>query len=269
MSRTSLPSLLSSLRLTPNLPPQSWYLVAGVTLSSLNRPNDIAHVFEYAIEKDGGSAASQLAIARRLRESLIKAAPIGGLPKSINALFALKRVTPQSLLDQPLEYSPTKRSLELYDVPTSRILQRGQTFFDQIYGAVSKRVMGQMDRSGTEDLGITARLMYGYVLSNTNLLNPAESSFVLIAGLIPEDGHLKGALNNGASVAEVRAVREVVVRLCEAYGMTRLGEDTATGWGCYSLEAQVYTDFGLAEALATAELVDKIMLIYDLLEQER
>lgn len=81
MSRTSLPSLLSSLRLTPNLPPQSWYLVAGVTLSSLNRPNDIAHVFEYAIEKDGGSAASQLAIARRLRESLIKAAPIGGLPK--------------------------------------------------------------------------------------------------------------------------------------------------------------------------------------------
>lgn len=37
----------------------------------------------------------------------------------------------------------------------------------------------------------------------------------------------------------------------------------------YSLEAQVYTDFGLAEALATAELVDKIMLIYDLLEQER
>lgn len=107
--------------------------------------------------------------------------------QSINALFALKRVTPQSLLDQPLEYSPTKRSLELYDVPTSRILQRGQTFFDQIYGAVSKRVMGQMDRSGTEDLGITARLMYGYVLSNTNLLNPAESSFVLIAGLIPED----------------------------------------------------------------------------------
>lgn len=47
--------------------------------------------------------------------------------------------------------------------------------------------MGQMDRSGTEDLGIVARLMYGYILSNTNVLSAAESSFVLIAGLIPQD----------------------------------------------------------------------------------
>ena len=47
--------------------------------------------------------------------------------------------------------------------------------------------MGQMDRSGTEDLGITARLMYGYILSNTSVLTAAESSLVLIAGLIPQD----------------------------------------------------------------------------------
>ena len=47
--------------------------------------------------------------------------------------------------------------------------------------------MGGMDRSGTEDLGLTARLMYGYILSNTNVLTAAESSYVLIAGLIPQD----------------------------------------------------------------------------------
>lgn len=44
-----------------------------------------------------------------------------------------------------------------------------------------------MDHSGTEDLGITARLMYGYVLSNMNVLNAAETSYVLLAGLIPQD----------------------------------------------------------------------------------
>ncbi|KAL8921715.1 MAG: hypothetical protein Q9208_005645 [Pyrenodesmia sp. 3 TL-2023] len=237
MAKNLLPSLLPSLRATPNLPPQSWYLIAGVTLSTLNRTADIPHVFHHAIEQDGVSAEQRLAIARRMREALVKAAAVGGLPKSINALFALKQATPPSLLDQPLEYSPTQRSAELYDVPASKILSRGQSFFDQIYGKVSKRVMGQMDRSGTEDLGITARLMYGYVLSNSSVLTPAESSFVLIAGLIPQDvnpqlkGHLKGALNNGASVAEVRAVRDVVVRLCEASGMTRLGEDSTNGWG--------------------------------------
>jgi hypothetical protein len=66
-------------------------------------------------------------------------------------------------------------------------MQRGQSFFDMVYGKVSKRVMGQMDRSGTEDLGLTARLMYGYILSNTSILSATESSFVLIAGLIPQD----------------------------------------------------------------------------------
>ena len=47
--------------------------------------------------------------------------------------------------------------------------------------------MGQMDRSGTEDLGLVARLMYGYILSNTRVLSPSDSSFVLLAGLIPQD----------------------------------------------------------------------------------
>lgn len=75
----------------------------------------------------------------------------------------------------------------MHDVPSSQVLYRGQVFFDRIYGKVSKRVMGQMDRSGTEDLGLTARLMYGYLLSNTGVLSQAETSFVLIAGLIPQD----------------------------------------------------------------------------------
>lgn len=47
--------------------------------------------------------------------------------------------------------------------------------------------MGQLDRSGTEDLGILARLMYGYILSNTSVLSAAETSYVLLAGLIPQD----------------------------------------------------------------------------------
>ena len=55
--------------------------------------------------------------------------------------------------------------------------------------------MGQMDRSGTEDLGITARLMYGYILSNTSVLTAAETSYVLLAGLIPQDVGLQQPLS--------------------------------------------------------------------------
>ena len=91
------------------------------------------------------------------------------------------------LQDEPLGFSPTNRRTEIYDMNSSYILHRGLAFFDQVYGKVSKRVMGQMDRSGTGDLGLTARLIYGYLLSNTSILTAVETSYVLIAGLIPQD----------------------------------------------------------------------------------
>merc|ERR1712000_321238 len=140
---------------------------------------------------------------------------------------------------------PSQRFKDVYQTSPSEVLERGQTFFNQIYGKISRRVMGQMDRSGAEDLGLMARLTYGYVLSNTDILTPAETSFVLIASLIPQDvnpqlkGHLRGALNGGASVEEVRAVRDVVIKICEASGMKRLSEDAVGGWGWRSEVATV------------------------------
>ena len=61
--------------------------MTGVTLSVLNLPHEIPYVFRHAIDKGPGSRDSnpehdeQLEIARKMREALIKAAPIGGLPK--------------------------------------------------------------------------------------------------------------------------------------------------------------------------------------------
>jgi hypothetical protein len=81
------PSLLHSLRTYPNLPSNTWYFITGVTLSILNRPDEIPKVFQHAMEKaplQPGQALKhdeQLMIARRLREALVKAAAIGGLPK--------------------------------------------------------------------------------------------------------------------------------------------------------------------------------------------
>ncbi|SPN98799.1 uncharacterized protein DNG_01840 [Cephalotrichum gorgonifer] len=237
------PSLISAIRCHPHLPRNAWPFIAATTLSVLNRPDEIPKVYKHAIEHGQGQTESvpgkdeQLAISRRMREALIKSGAVGGLPKAINALLALKAVTPPDLIDEPNAFSPTHRPTDVYDTPSSQILRRGQTFFDMVYGKVAKRIMGQMDRSGTEDLGLTARLMYGYILSNTSVLSPAETSFVLIAGLIPQDvnpqlkGHLRGALNGGATVEEVRAVRDIVIQICEASGMRRLSEDETGGWG--------------------------------------
>ncbi|KAL3428109.1 carboxymuconolactone decarboxylase [Phlyctema vagabunda] len=237
------PSLLASIKKHPHLPQHTWYFITVTTLCMLNRPEEIPAVYKYALECDYETLdlklllEKQLKISRRMRESLIKASAVGGIPKAINALCALKEVTPLELRDDPAEFSPTDRRGDIYSIPSALIIQRGQDFFSKVYGKVAKRIMGQMDYSGTEDLGLIARLIYGHLLSNTTVLSPAETSFVLIAGLIPQDvnpqlkGHLRGALNGGASVEEVRAVRETVIKICEASGMTRLADGNLSGWG--------------------------------------
>jgi hypothetical protein len=177
------PGLLSAIRSYPRLPNNTWYLLAATTLSTLNRPDEIPKVFQHAIQYGGGakdtqpSHDEQLQIARRTREALVKSSAIIGLPKTINALFALKGVTPKNLFDEHKGYSPSKRVADIYKTPSAEILQRGQQFFDQVYGKVTGRVMGQMDQSGTEDLGLMARLEYGFVLSPVTILNAPETSY--------------------------------------------------------------------------------------------
>jgi len=173
-------------QVTSSLPKHSWYFIAATTLSIINRPDEVPKVYKYALDNGVSENSSkpghdeQLKISRRMREALIKASATGGVPRSINALLSLKEVTPEELQDEPSAESPTSRRDEMYEIPPSKILERGQRYFEKVYGKVSNRIMGQMDRSGTEDLGLVARLMYGYVLSNTNVLNPAETSFVMI-----------------------------------------------------------------------------------------
>jgi len=83
-------------------------------------------------------------------------------------------------------HSPTQRRADFFE-GSSRAQQRGAEFFGMVYGKVAERVLDQMDNSGTEDLGLVARLMYSHILSNTSVLNAAETSFVMIAALIPQD----------------------------------------------------------------------------------
>jgi hypothetical protein len=82
------PSLLASISGHPNLPRNSWYFIAATTLSLLNRPDEIPKIYQHALTHGSGGprdivpeVEEQLDISRRIREAMIKAVPIGGLPK--------------------------------------------------------------------------------------------------------------------------------------------------------------------------------------------
>lgn len=80
-------AFVSALRKHPVLPRHTWYFVSGVTLSALNRPEEISTVYKHAIERGVGSYDTvpshdeKLEISRKMREALIKSAAICGLPK--------------------------------------------------------------------------------------------------------------------------------------------------------------------------------------------
>jgi len=82
-------SYLSSVRAYPGLPKNTWYFIAGVTLSTLNRPEEIGSLLSYALEKGVGpqddgpmqDEKEKMLVARRMREALVKSIAIVGLPK--------------------------------------------------------------------------------------------------------------------------------------------------------------------------------------------
>jgi len=239
------PAFLDSLRTQPHLPLHSWYVVAAVTTSTLGRPSEVATVFTHAITTGAGpvprkpSETEQTFIAKKLREALIRVVAVAGMPKTINSIFALKPHTPPHLREKPSTNTTltTSRAKDLYETSVPDILARGDATFKKLYGPIAPSMIAGMDHSGCSDLGITTRLIYGYFFSNPELLSAAESSFMGIAAMIPQDvnaplrGHLNGAVNNGATRAEVQAVRAIVIRICEAAGMKLLSAgEKGFGW---------------------------------------
>ena len=94
------PALLSSIRCHPNLPAHMWYCIAATTLSQLNRPDEIPKVYQYALQHGAGRADvavpsrnEMLRISRRIREALVKAAAVGGVPKVIIIWLASRNGT--------------------------------------------------------------------------------------------------------------------------------------------------------------------------------
>lgn len=81
------PALLSFIRGQPNLPYHTWYFITVTTLSCLNRPDEIPFVYKHAMDYGAGAVDSkpefeeQLKISRRIREALVKAGAVIGMPK--------------------------------------------------------------------------------------------------------------------------------------------------------------------------------------------
>ncbi|EAQ86051.1 hypothetical protein CHGG_07304 [Chaetomium globosum CBS 148.51] len=63
-------------------------LLSSTTLAQLNRPDEISKVYQYALRHgpDDGTPSQdddKIRVSRRIREALIKAAAVGGVPRVV------------------------------------------------------------------------------------------------------------------------------------------------------------------------------------------
>lgn len=203
----------------------SWHYLAAATLSACNEPDEVATLYLYFLEQRGAIEKIEtndktetndtdnhaLHGTRQFRESLFKSSSITGMPRSINALVSLSSVTPADCREAAVLRSSTSSD--------------GDALFSRLYGKVSARVYGQLQTAYPDLAQYAVRQVYGALLSFDEILGPRETSLVVIAALVPLDvnpqlkGHLKGAINNGASVQEVRQARELAILISEWCGV--------------------------------------------------
>ncbi|KAN0088297.1 AhpD-like protein [Tylopilus felleus] len=226
MAHIATPGFLSSLKhLYPLQPTDSyvqspWYAVAAITFSASNCPEAVPLVLEYVLRDLDAIDAShqdQLTAVRKIRDAVFKSGLICGFPKVINALILLHQATPPALQD--------KETLRNPDPTVDELTQAGKQYFDQTYGETAKTTQDLLSAI-YPDLGyFITSFGYGYGYAFMGATSPMETSFAMISALIAIDTprqivwHLEGAIRNGATREEVRAVRAIAMRIAKEAGV--------------------------------------------------
>ncbi|KAI8867403.1 hypothetical protein GQ42DRAFT_126796, partial [Ramicandelaber brevisporus] len=141
----------------------------------------------------------------RIGEALLKISSIAGYPRAINGLVEFKACFDDTVAPQQIR-------LPLHEMTSQKIegiRNRGSALFDQVYERHSQKLRSRLTSASPDLMELIIQDQYGHLLSDETILNAVETELVVVAGLVPLNvspqlrGHMVGALNVGASQAQV------------------------------------------------------------------
>lgn len=104
-------------------------------------------------------------------------------------------------------------------------LVRGSEFWNKVYtNKINVRIKKQMSAAYPDLWHFAYHHCYGPLLSFTDILSAKETSLTIVSSLIPQDvnpqlkGHLRGAVNGGATKEELEALKDLVLDICDWSG---------------------------------------------------
>ncbi|PGH03700.1 hypothetical protein AJ79_07282 [Helicocarpus griseus UAMH5409] len=240
-----------------------WYVVTTASLLAFHKEAAVGELWKYIsqrCERDSEMdvVSRQLAIARRIRESCLKASVLVGFPRAINALLSLhSSISENNNVPDPTDPSkPTLFALFTSDKPLRTLdtfpsadarYARGEEFFSQIYADYTKRILSSMRSTSAGDLDYFAvTSVYGELMSEMRILDGRETVLLEFVCCLADEvgaqakGHFFGCSNLKVSGEEMRGsiamVREIAgqlgnvnfLRNVEGDGFRFLGK--AEGW---------------------------------------
>ncbi|KAN0115890.1 AhpD-like protein [Russula decolorans] len=205
-----------------------WYLVTLASFAAANRPEAVPLLFKYVLGRLEQAQNrfntpvpeanhEKYLLAHRFRDAIFKGGVIGGYSRAINALVSLLEVTPEELRDTNRQRDTTLSLPELE--------KRGQVFFQANYGETADDVQGLLDRIYPDMGWFSNTIAYGTVYGYTEILDQLETSYILVGSLIAVDTprqidwHLANARRGGASLEQIRAVRQIAICASQSAGV--------------------------------------------------
>ncbi|KXN82618.1 hypothetical protein AN958_02469 [Leucoagaricus sp. SymC.cos] len=201
--------------------PTPWYIVAAVAFSASNKPQAVPQIFQYVLQElnsNQDTKSERFLLAQKIREALLKSALISGFPKAINSLQALNEAMPDELKERKIQ-----RNINASLADFERV---GTDLFRAVYGGASDNVRKLLDDIYPDMGYFSCTIGYGFVYGHTEVISALETSFTLVAALIAGDTpqqifwHLNGARRGGATLEEVKAVRQISIEVANRCGIS-------------------------------------------------
>ncbi|KAF8352226.1 hypothetical protein F5887DRAFT_1057848 [Amanita rubescens] len=192
--------------------PNPWFLVAAVAFSASNRPEEVPRVLSYAV-RDVEAEQDKLTLANKVREALFKAGLTSGYSRTINSL--------KTMYDEVPELRPRDKNVlsqRNVNMSVQEYEQVGKETFGNMYGETASEVQSMLDAI-YPDMGYFSKAIgYGYTYGYTGILS-------IVASLTCMDTaqqiawHLASAQRAGATIEEIRAVREIAMEVGRKAGI--------------------------------------------------
>lgn len=200
-----------------SIDPSKWYILAIACLVASPDPEAADQLYQHLINQPAyHTPSSRQALVRRLREALIKAVPIVGVCKPIEAILAIAKLE----RDEDKDYTFTRENWQC-DAANH---ERGVDWFQKLYALNSGSTL-DLFNAHKDFAWLSTEITYGLYLSDRQILDDLDTQLVVLPAIMSQNlrlethWHIRGTRRLGVSQHDVGVVWDCVKLVAGLFGV--------------------------------------------------